>query len=251
MTIRTDIAGMFLLRLGVFALFCIGACGWFVYDGSITYPNQRERALKFREIKYVDPNSEELRPDWRDEWNAVAAERGWPTEDPGAPKKEAEITTQFILGGVTGVIAIPFTFFFLRNRNRWIEADDQGLRTSWGRQCKFSDITALDKKKWKYKGIAKVRYKSNGRGGQIVLDDWKYTTDPTVEILRRVESHIDHALIVNGRPEPPPKPETTDETDGDAPDPSSDNAVTDTDNSPVDESPVDENTVDTSGESSK
>jgi len=64
----------------------------------------------------------------------------------------------------------------------------------------------LNKKKWKKKGIAKIRYQVEGREKNLTLDDYNYERDPTLSILRMVEDHIDHSKIINGEPEPPPKP---------------------------------------------
>ena len=75
--------------------------------------------------------------------------------------------------------------------------------TSWGQELEFSEITSLDKKKWKAKGIAKVKYQREGRKRRLVLDDWKYSTEPTVEILRDVEANIGLERIHRGAPEPP------------------------------------------------
>ena len=169
---------------------------WFVYDGAVTYPRQRERALAYQELKENDK---------LDQWEGIATKRGWPLEDPGEAKDKIDFYTQFILSAVVAPPGLLFLFFFLRSRGRWIELNDTGLRTSWGRQLEFGQIVTLDKKKWRSKGIAKITYQQNGRKRKLVLDDWKYDADVTKEILLEVELQIDIDQIVGGAPEPIPQ----------------------------------------------
>jgi hypothetical protein len=49
-SIRANISRGYLFRLGMVSLFSIGLAFWCVYDGLLTYPAQRERALKYREV---------------------------------------------------------------------------------------------------------------------------------------------------------------------------------------------------------
>jgi len=203
MPITARISARYLLRLGLIALFCLGFAGWFLYDGAIKYPRQRERGLKYQQL------TEEGR---LGEWNEIAARHGWPLEHPGEPKHEAEIYSQLAFAAVMALPALSFAIFVFRNWGRWIELNETGLRTSWGRQLEFGEITKLDKKKWKSKGIARIRYQQDGRHRQLVLDDCKYEVDPTEAILREVESRLDADQIVGAPPEPP-LPEEPDEAD--------------------------------------
>jgi len=182
-----------------------------IKDGLITYPAQRERALAYQ--KFEAENPELGQKELSDQWKVIAAEKGW---DPGIagkeitpygePKKEYQFNQQFIMGGFTGLIGLIFVSKFLLNRGCWIEADENGLRTSEKREMTFDQVTALDKKKWANKGIAKVLYEADGSKNKIVLDDCNYERDSTQAILRHVEAAIGHDKIVNGKPEPPPKP---------------------------------------------
>jgi len=203
MPVTAKISASYLWRLGLIALFCLGFALWFLYDGAITYPGQRERALKYQELK------EEGR---LAEWKEIAAQHGWPLEHPGEPKHEAEIYSQLAFAALMALPGLLFAFLVFRTWGRWIELNETGLRTSWGRRLEFGQITKLDKKKWKSKGIARIRYQQNGRNRQLVLDDCKYEVDPTKAILREVESRLDADQIVGGLPEPP-LPEEPDEAD--------------------------------------
>jgi hypothetical protein len=48
--IRANISRPYLLRLGLVSLFSLGLAFWCVYDGMVTYPAQRLRAIKYIEL---------------------------------------------------------------------------------------------------------------------------------------------------------------------------------------------------------
>ena len=195
---KANIDRKFLWRSGLTPLPFLGLALWFLYDGVITYPRQRERALTYQELKEEDRIGE---------WQEIAKQHGWPFEDPGKPKKEFEIYSQLVLAALLGLPGLLCSFSFIRTRGRWIEANETGLRTSWGRELEFGQIVWLSKKKWKSKGIAKITYRQNGRRRRLVLDDWKYDAESTRAILRKIESHLDVSQIVGGAPEPLPQDE--------------------------------------------
>lgn len=90
----------FLLLLGFSLLFacpCTGFASWCFYDGAVAYPQQRERALAYQELEQAGR---------ADEWEEAAAQKGWPTQEPGEPYSELSITTQYIMGGFTGGLAL-------------------------------------------------------------------------------------------------------------------------------------------------
>jgi len=140
--------------------------------------------------------------DQLDKWEDIAEQRGWSTKDPGKPKEKIDFWIQFVIASLLAVPGLCFLFRYFRARGRWIEADETGLRTSWGQQLEFGQIVSLDKKRWKSKGIARIDYQQNGRKRRLVLDDWKFDADPTKAILLVVESRIDAGQIVGGAPEP-------------------------------------------------
>ena len=189
MQLRVKSRKGFLVRLGVIGLFCIMGSAWFFYDGAVTYPAQAERAKKYLEFKEKDQP---------EEWKKYAEEHGWSIKNPGPPKGEGDIFSQFAFGTIFAPVGPIFLFFFWRAKQRWIELTETGLRTSWGQELKFEEIQLLDKKLWKKKGIAKVVYEQDGRKRRLVLDDWKYETEPTQDVLWEVEEHLEDDQIING-----------------------------------------------------
>lgn len=192
--ITANMSSSYLWRIGLIVLFCFGMSLWFLYDGAVKYPAQRERALMYQTLDEQNRLGE---------WKEITSERGWPLEYPGDPMPPYKITAQFIMAAMAFPPGFLYLIFFLRCRGRWIEASETGLRTSWGQQLEFGDILALDKKKWKAKGIAKLKYQQGNRKRRLVLDDYKYDREPTGAILRQVESHLDDEQIVGGLREPP------------------------------------------------
>jgi hypothetical protein len=186
------------MRLGLITVMCLGFSGWFLYDGVVAYPAQRVRALKYQELEKEGRLIE---------WKQVAAEQGWPEEQPGEPKHEIEIRAQLVYSAVMAVPGVIFAVLVFRARGRWIELDETGFRTSWGQQFEVSQITQLNKKKWQAKGIVKVYYEEEDRRRRLVLDDCKYDPDPTAALLREIESRLAPEQIVGGAPQSPPAEE--------------------------------------------
>ncbi len=203
MEVKANISNGFLVRLALIGLVLLGISLWFLYDGAIAYPRQREWALEY----------EKMVKDGRDsEWEEFAEKRGFPIDLPPDPKDRkpknlGEIYFQLFIAIVAGLPGLLYLFFYLRDRGKWIEVNETGLRTSGGRQLEFDQIASIDKKLWKTKGIAVIHYRLKGRKRRLALDDWKYETDPTKAILCEVEAHVDVDQIVGGDPEPPPPQE--------------------------------------------
>lgn len=206
MTVRTNINVSHLVRLGIIGFFCFGLALYCMYDGLVGYPNQRDQVNAFNE--FAEERKERLDPkEIADQWKELAASKGWPTTLPDIhhPKDDSDIFQQFLMAGVTAPIGLFFLLQLALNRGRWIEANDMTLTSSQGHEFELSQIVELNKKKWQKKGIATVKYESDGRKRKLVLDDCNYERKTTNEILRHIEANIDHAKIVGGKPEPPLK----------------------------------------------
>jgi len=210
MNLRTEINPKFLFRMGMIALFGIGMTLYCLYDGLVAWPAQSKQAHAFLEFKEKEENSELKVMELFEKWKGVAAEQDWPAGNAageqtpyGPPKKPYDINGQFYMAAVTGFFGLFFLAKLLRNLGCWIEADDEGMHSSEGRELKFSQVTALNKKKWDNKGIAHVLYEADGQKNKIVLDDCNYDRDTTQTILRHVEATIGHDKIINGKPEKP------------------------------------------------
>jgi hypothetical protein len=193
MKIRAERDPRFYLRFVIIGWVAIGFALWSLYDGAVKYPQQRERGLLF----------EKLMEEGRDnEWDKEAAKRGWPTEYPGEPKSEADIQMQYVMVAVAGLIGALVLANVWLSRGRWIEADEEGISSSWGERVPYSSIVSLDKKIWRSKGIARVKYNDGARVRRFVIDDYKFLREPTDNILYELEERIEPDKIVGGPPEP-------------------------------------------------
>jgi hypothetical protein len=196
MIIRAERDGRFYLRFLLIGLAAMGFACWALYDGFIKYPLAQERALVFEKL------IEEGRGD---DWDEEAIQRGWSTTPPAASKPEEEyevdVKMQFWMAGGSAIVGLfPLLAVFL-SRGRWIELDSNTLTSSWGQTVTMDQVTALEKRQWRSKGIAKLRYDDNGRKKTFVIDDFKFKRTPTDEILTEIEKQISHEIISGGPPE--------------------------------------------------
>jgi len=182
MSIRAKSSFNYKWRLALIGIVCLGFGIYCIYDGFYAYPAQRVRANKFLEMKDAGRT---------DEWPDYARSQGWSIEDPGSPKSDFSIYAQYIMAAITLPIGLLFGVSYLRYMNRWVEADDNGIRTSTGQDVPWDDVTGIDTARWKAKGIAMVQY-THGEGtpDTILLDDWKFERDETVAIYKQVAEHL-------------------------------------------------------------
>jgi hypothetical protein len=173
-------------------LVALGASLWFLYDGAVKWPHQRERGLALKNL---------LEENRLNEWDAYARERGWSTSDPGEPKTESEIFMQFVWAGITALVGLWLLAGVWLARGRWIESTGSGITSSWGQIFNFDQVVQVNKRKWRSKGIAKVAYQDGRRKRRFTIDDYKFDRQPTGQILRDLEAHIEPDKIVFGPPE--------------------------------------------------
>jgi hypothetical protein len=72
-----------------------------------------------------------------------------------------------------------------------LKLDDEAVTTPSGTRVPFDAITGLGLKKWEPKGLATVRYELSGRKGQFVVDDYKFETAPTRQILEEIKKRLE------------------------------------------------------------
>ena len=196
MTIRAERDGRFYLRFLIIGLAAFGFAGWALYDGFIGYPLAQQKALVFEKL------IEEKRGD---DWDAEATKRGWSTTPPAASKPEEEyevdVKMQFWMAGLAAAVGFFPLLSVFRSRGRWIEFSKNTLTSSWGQTVNMDQVTGLEKRQWRNKGIAKLRYDDNGRKKTFVIDDFKFKREPTDQILAEIEKHISHDKITGGPPE--------------------------------------------------
>jgi hypothetical protein len=196
MTIRAERDPRFYLRFLLIGLAALGFALWALYDGYIGYPLAQERALAFEKLL------EEKRSE---EWDAYALERGWSTTPPTASKPheeyEVDVKMQFWMAGLAGIVSFFPLFAVWNSRGRWIEWSNNTLTSSWGQTVAMDQVEVLEKRQWRNKGIAKLRYNDGGKRKTFVIDDFKFKRAQTDEILVEIEKQIGHDKITGGPPE--------------------------------------------------
>lgn len=168
------------------AAFIFAASSWFLYDGLIGYPKNNERAEVYLPLK---EQYEDDKKQLETEWAAIREERGWGGKTPKKIYSQQDILTQFIFAavGYLGFLATIGYYFWSLPRTLHFENDQ--LTLPGGRVIDIHTIKNIDKRAWKSKGIAKVRYQAApGKFEKVQLDDYKFIG--TAEILDEIQARL-------------------------------------------------------------
>jgi hypothetical protein len=152
---------------------------WFFYDGFLGYPKKNEAYTVYHQLKAEQR---------LDEWPQIAQSRGWAKRPPEKLYSPGDIRGQFVLGGVSFVLAITALIWMFANRNSELRSDDEAVYAPNGRRVPFGAIIGINKRKWDSKGIAVLQYQINGKRGKLKLDDYKYAG--AADILGQIEEQI-------------------------------------------------------------
>jgi hypothetical protein len=206
--IRADNDPRYTRRFLIMGIVAIGFAIWSLYDGMVKYPAQRKQGFSEFKVDYkplfqdsklnamtVDQfeGSADEKP--RIEWAKYCHERGI--------KMIPEIFTQYVQAVIAFLAGVYLLSLPIRARGRWIEADENGITSSWGQSLQYNQIEQVNKRKWRDKGIAKVTYIDGGRRKMFVVDDFKFMREPTDQILYELEQRIEPDRINSGPPEQP------------------------------------------------
>lgn len=212
------------LGLAMFAF-----CGWFLYDGMVTWPLQRDRSqalIALAEETFTEEQVEEVGPvtghhaqeafdklrrvaaehePTFTKWEEVAAEEGWSEELPEKVRTDDDIFMQFVMAIPCAIAGAWMLLTVVLSNGRWIELRDGAIHTSWGQTFPLSSVTQIDKRQWRDKGIARVKYNHEGKAGKFVVDDYKFHRKTTDQILLEIEQSVGEDKITGGPPEKTPE----------------------------------------------
>jgi hypothetical protein len=201
MTVRAQIKSGYRWRLAIMALGLGFWTAYCLYDGLYAYPLDNVQYTALEAFK-------QEHPDWQAKWAAHASANALPTNPNSIkPRSAGDFYTQYIMAAITGPLALWAGIAWLRSGSRWVEADADRLRTSGGVDVPLSSVTKIDETRWKTKGIAHVYFDDAGRQGKVLLDDWKFERDATVEIYHQVKRALDPSY----EPEKTAEVQTSDE----------------------------------------
>lgn len=193
MTHKARIRSGYRARPLLIALLLLAYGLWAVYDGFYHYPSDNEKYREFVEFKEArDIESVSEAP--TREWEAYAEKHNLPldyNEIPSMQHSSSDMMLQYVLMGICLPLGLLALGAAIRCGWLWIGTDEKGLHTSTGQFAPWSQINSIDKSRWHHKGIAVVHYTDQqGNARRITLDDWKYDTEPTRQMLRQVEEQL-------------------------------------------------------------
>lgn len=155
----------------------LGMGAWCLYDAVVAYPEHNRRVAAFNELKEQGRLAD---------WPTIAAEHGWSDADPGEPKTDLDILSQWIMLAICGPLGLAAIVIVALHARRRITADEAGLVGPRGERVPYGRITSIDKERWERKGIAVVHYETaDGRSLSVKIDDWVYRG--AAEVLQEVE----------------------------------------------------------------
>jgi hypothetical protein len=167
-------------KMSIMALALIIYCGgFFLYDGFIGYPRlnrniddlDRQVDLTKDPKKIARLNEEKFKL--------------------GNKKNDAAILLQKVIGFVSIPLGLYVLMNALRSSRGKIRLSGQTLQVPGHPPVTFESITSIDQRLWDKKGIAYINYSlSDGKNGQITLDDYKYQRKPIDLIYDRILAYV-------------------------------------------------------------
>ena len=165
-------------RRMLFMLFMIsGIAAWFLYDGYILWPEEAQRHVEYLEIKdtlieagdAVDEESTSVRLAWDRHAREMDYQRNIPKE-----RMDDDIREQRVIGWVMIIGALLYGAWIAWNHTRQVSAEGDIVIGASGERVDINSITAIDRKKWKDKGIAYGIYEEGGKQRRLCLDEHKF-----------------------------------------------------------------------------
>jgi hypothetical protein len=165
-------------RRMLFMFFMIfGIAAWFLYDGYILWPDEAQRHVEYMEIKdtlieagdAVDEESTSVRLAWERHAREMDYRRNIPKE-----RMDDDIREQRAIGWVMIMGALLYGVWIAWNHTRQVSAEGDIVIGASGERVDINTITAIDRKKWKDKGIAYGIYEEGGKQRRLCLDEHKF-----------------------------------------------------------------------------
>ena len=165
-------------RRMLFMFFMIfGIAAWFLYDGYILWPDEAQRHVEYLEIKdtlieagdAVDEKSTSVRLAWERHAREMDYRRNIPKE-----RMDDDIREQRVIGWVMIIGALLYGVWIAWNHTRQVSAEGDIVIGASGERVDINSIAAIDRKKWKDKGIAYGIYEEGGKQRRLCLDEHKF-----------------------------------------------------------------------------
>jgi len=184
--LRAHVSKEWKRRIWMIAAFIFAASSWFLYDGLFGYPKNNERAEVYLPLK---EQYEDDKKQLETEWAEIQEARGWSGKTPKKIYSDQDILTQYLFAafGYLGFLGTLGYYFW--SLPRTLAFSEDKLTLPDGRVIDIYTIKNIDKRAWKSKGIAKVRYQvAPGKMEKAQLDDYKFIG--TAEILDEIQARL-------------------------------------------------------------
>lgn len=188
MAVEARISSIWNMQKFFISIFFMAVGLWFFWDGAIKYPASNRRWSAYEQHKTEGRLAE---------WPAYAAGQGWVEKQPKKFFSKEDIAAQYVCGGLAAIVGVLLFAYWFTQRHRTLRTDAEAVYTPAGTRVPFAAVTGIGKKKWESKGLATVRYEEGGRQLQFIVDDYKFETDPTRQILSEIEEHLMARLAKN------------------------------------------------------
>jgi len=178
------------------AIFFIAFGCYFFWDGAIGYPRKNQRYAEWKRFR-DEGKSEEWaayaqQKGWKaDEWPKYAEEHNWKEPYPEVALGPNKITEQYVFGALWSAIGLGILGYWAQQVRRVLKIDDAAVTAPNGTRVPFESITGLGLKKWESKGYATVRYQLEGSEKSFLIDDYKFDTEPSHQIVDEIKRRLE------------------------------------------------------------
>jgi hypothetical protein len=150
-------------RVLAMTLLPLAFSAYFFYDWKLGYPKQKVIYDEFQQYEKSGRT---------EEWVRHANAKGWPTKPDEIT--DEKIQGQFNWGLGVGIVGLLSLGYYLLSYPKKLTADANGFQPPWHPYIPFSQITKVDRRSWKNKGIAVVYYKNGDAEKKAPLDDLRF-----------------------------------------------------------------------------
>ena len=183
-------------RMLVMFFMIFGIAAWFLYDGYILWPNEAQRHSEYLEIKdslieageAVDTKSTSVRLAWERHAREMDYKSNIPKE-----RTDGKIKEQRVIGWLIMATALLYGAWIVWNHTRQVRANGEIVISASGERVVIDSIIAIDRKKWKDKGIAYGIYNEGGKQRRLCLDEHKFKGCEAIiiEIDKRIKARLE------------------------------------------------------------
>lgn len=163
----------FIMVLGI-----LGFGAYFLYDGFIGYPRINARLAELRKELGGNPTTE----------RKIAIDKE--LADLGSGESGQSIATQKALGFALPAVAIAYMVFFLRRSRGQVIWENGTLHHPGHPPLTLAQMTSIENKMWKKKGIAYLKYDADGKRGVIRLDTFFHDEKAMDAIYDIIAKHL-------------------------------------------------------------